>query len=218
MNALISQREDVDKYGVPIDSLESSYISYFESLGCNLFPVSNYIKNVEYLFEQNIQLLILTGGGSVSGNFYYPAKTECNAGNRDFVEKQLFEKAVKENIPILAICRGMQYINGLLGGNISVLSNLPVPRQIGAEHPVYFGHDIIHVNNYHNDGIYLSQLAKGLTAIGVDTENQIVECYISQTPKILAMQFHPERGFSDLLSQKRIKKIIQDFIENKNKE
>lgn len=38
------------------------------------------------------------------------------------MEKELFEYGIENNIPILGICRGMQYINGLLGGKISKLS------------------------------------------------------------------------------------------------
>lgn len=208
MKALITQREGVDKYGVAIDSLESGYISYFEDLGYELIPVSNYISSVDYLFGEMPSLLILTGGGSLPGWCYEPPRRDVDSPCRDHVEKELFDKVVRLGIPVIAICRGMQYVNVLLGGKISVLSDLAVPRDIGKEHPVRWGKETVMVNNYHNDGIFLNQLASGLYPIAIDTENDVVEVFISREKRILGFQFHPERNISDLSSREKIKDMI----------
>lgn len=212
MKALITQRESVDRHGVATDTLESSYIRYFEDLGYGCFPVSNHISDVEYLFGIEPDLLVLTGGGSVSGKYYDPVREGEDMPRRDCVEKMLFEKAIRKDIPVLAICRGMQYVNALMGGRISVLSALQVHRSIGEDHPVYFGEDIIWVNNYHNDGIYTCQLADGLIPIVMDRENDVVEAYSSKKYKILGVQFHPERMISDSGSARKIVSLIYNFI------
>ena len=215
MKTLITQREGTDKYGVPVDSLESNYIRYFSNLGCELYPVSNFISRTGYLFDQDVELLILTGGGSLSGEFYHPVKPETDSPCRDYIEKALFEEAIKSQIPVLAICRGMQYVNALLGGSISVLSGLPVLRRVGEDHPVSFGEEIVYVNNYHNDGVYLNQLATDLTPIGIDKENGVVEAFMSDAHKTLGVQFHPERNIQDYESRGFIDLLIENFIHNR---
>lgn len=69
MKTLITQREGTDKYGVPVDSLESNYIRYFSNLGCELYPVSNFISRTGYLFDQDVELLILTGEALLAVSF-----------------------------------------------------------------------------------------------------------------------------------------------------
>ena len=215
MKTLISQREGIDKYGVPVDSLESNYIHYFSNLGCELYPVSNFVSQTDYFFDQDIELLILTGGGSLSGEFYRPVKPGTDSPGRDYVEKALFEEAIKRRIPVLAICRGMQYVNALLGGGFSILSDLSVLRHVGEDHPVSFGDEIVYVNNYHNDGIYLNQLAVGLVPRGIDKENGVVESFISESYRILGVQVHPERSFQYDKSRGFIDLLIENFIHNK---
>ena len=212
MKALITQRESVDRYGVATDTLESSYIRYFEDLGYGCFPVSNHVSDVGYLFGIEPDLLVLTGGGSVPGKYYEPVREGEEMPCRDRMEKALFEEALRGNIPVVAICRGMQHVNALMGGSISELSDMPVSRPIGEDHPVSFGNDTLMVNNYHNDGIYAHQLADGLVPLCMDKENGVVEAYISREHRILGMQFHPEREMSDLRSARRIRSLIQNFI------
>ncbi|MDR0972569.1 MAG: gamma-glutamyl-gamma-aminobutyrate hydrolase family protein [Prevotellaceae bacterium] len=213
MKTLITQRESVDQYGSCIDSLGSEYIGYFQTLGCQLFPVSNFTTRPAYLYDQ-MELLILTGGGSIAGLYYSPVRIETDSPNRDYVEKLLFEEAIQRHIPIIAICRGMQYVNALLGGQLSVL-NLKRPRPIAMEHPIILNNKPIYVNNYHNDGIYEDQLSADLLPIGIDTDNDVIEACIGRNHPILGMQFHPERTISDSQSRKTIDELIANFIANK---
>jgi putative glutamine amidotransferase len=212
MKTLITQRESLDVHGTPIDVLESDYIRYFEANGCELYPVSNFLTNVDFLFNQDIALLIITGGGSIAGKHYVPSRKGASSPRRDDIERKLFEDAVRRNIPVLAICRGMQYVNVLLGGKVSVLSGLAVDRPVGEEHPIRMGETVIMVNNYHNDGIYKSQLSTHLYPVGMDEENNVVELYRSGNHKILGLQFHPERNMQDETSKKIINELIIDFM------
>ena len=68
-------------------------------------------------------------------------------------------------------------------------------------------------NNFHNDGIYKQYLAKALTPIGIDSENDVVEAYESKTLRILGLQCHPERAMSDGVSRQIIDELIRNFLQ-----
>jgi putative glutamine amidotransferase len=116
-------------------------------------------------------------------------------------------------MPVVAICRGMQYINGALGGKVSLLTNLQVARPVGQEHPIVLNGEVVMINNYHNDGIYRDFLSKKLTPIGMDVENDVVEVYESKTLRILGIQGHPERAISDGVSRQIIDGLIRNFVQ-----
>lgn len=193
MRAAITQREIVDKYGMPADVLEAAYVTYFEHLNITLHPISNFsldpTKDI-----QKTDLLILTGGGSIPTACYADDRIVEEQQNRDRIEKILLEYCLSHSIPVLAICRGMQYINGLFGGKVRSLKNV---RAIRKDHSVRLCRQnrIIQVNNYHNDGIFISDLAKGLSIEAVDEAYGVVEAFSMHQKKLLALQWHPERPF-----------------------
>jgi N5-(cytidine 5'-diphosphoramidyl)-L-glutamine hydrolase len=216
LKALITQRESTDMYGVKIDILESTYISFFEKMNLNLNIVSNYHSNIMQILDiENFDLVILTGGGDIKAKFYSDNRLVVEQVNRDKLEICIIEYAIENNIPILAICRGMQYINGIFGGKVSSLKDLYEPRNIGCDHPIVLNNEIIKVNNYHNDGIFGQYLSKEFETIALDKENKVVEAYYSHKKRILGIQWHPERPFSDEESFIKSKKLILNFIEKK---
>ena len=221
MIALITQREQKDSYGTPIDVLESDYICFFENLGVKVRAISNFTKDVESFFEtMKVDFIILTGGGSVPNEYYKYLADEPQQTNRDKVEKTLLEECVRRGIPVLGICRGMQFINGFFGGKVEKLSSLSVPRPNGKEHSVYseFLQKTYMVNNFHNDGIMLDGLAEGMKPFAVDTDNGVVEAFYSDEKKILALQWHPERPFESEKDKEESKNIIMNFINKYIKE
>ena len=67
-----------------------------------------------------IDKLILTGGQNVHPQFYGEKKTiESDDYNlvRDEFELALLKEALRQNKPIMAICRGVQLVNVAFGGN-----------------------------------------------------------------------------------------------------
>ncbi len=213
MKLLITQRESVDGYGAPIDSLEATYTVYFAELGAQMQPVPNFLPDPEAAFAgEKFDALVLTGGGSLPPEFYRVPHRDRLQSDRDRTEKALVGLCRKQGKPILGICRGMQYLNALWGGKISKLDTLPVPRPIQEDHPVeIFGESWL-VNQYHNDGVYLSDLASAFVPLAIDRENNVVEGFWSETEKILAFQWHPERPFSDLEAREKTKKLIERFL------
>lgn len=213
MRALITQREAVDAHGEQTDVLEARYVTYFSRLGISLYPVSNFLPELMPLLEKDaFEGLILTGGGDIPSQFYSVSRSGKAQPNRDRTEEQLIEFCLREKKPVLAICRGMQYLNGLWGGRVSRLDSLKIARPIGIDHPVEMDGERWLVNQYHNDGIFVQDLARGLKPLAVDRENQVVEAFTADQEKILALQWHPERAFSEEKAQEKTTELIQTFF------
>lgn len=215
LSALITQREGVNQYGDPVDILESAYIRFYELLGFIPKTVSNFTKNVEMLFNKKRDLLIVVGGGSLPPELYdHPHEDELQP-NRDYMEEQVIHYCVAHGIPIIATCRGMQYINVMFGGKLWYHPELPKERPRGADHQVWLVKEQrnIWVNNYHSDCIFEEGLAPCFEPLAIDRENGVVEAYGSEEMKILALQWHPERRFETANAYEETRKIILNFIQ-----
>jgi len=214
MRALITQREQLDSHGTLIDVLESTYVTFFEQLGIELYLLSNFTTKLEILLDSNsFDFIILTGGGSLHSKFYRENHNDFDQQNRDRLEWTLMEYSLKYNIPIFAICRGMEYMNAFLGEKISKLKTLTVYRAIGQEHAIILGDKSkIYVNNYHNDGIFKNDVANGFEIIGLDVENDVVEAFYSPKMKWLGFQWHPERLMNDEFSKNKSKLLVAEFF------
>lgn len=214
LRALITQREGVNQYGDPTDVLEAAYIRFYELLGFIPVPVSNHTKNFELLFEEKVDLLIVVGGGSLNPVYYDRRHSDELQPHRDATEEKLIKYCIAHGIPIIATCRGMQYLNVLYGGKLAYHPKLKVKRPRAEDHKVYLTKEnrTIYVNNYHKDCIYEGSLAPCFTPIAIDTENGVVEAYESEEMKVLGLQWHPERRFGTANSQEETRKIVLDFI------
>lgn len=212
MRALITQREAADRYGELTDVLEARYVSYFTEMGVEVYPVSNFLSHPERLLP-DADGLILTGGGDLPARFYREQRAEGRQSHRDEAERRLIKRFRESGKPVLAICRGMQYINALWGGTISRLDNLNVERPVRVDHPVEVAGEEWLVNQYHNDGIFLEDLAKGLEPLALDRENGVVEAFTIPGERILALQWHPERPFADRRTEERTAEMIRIFLE-----
>lgn len=188
---LISQREETNLHGESIDSLEANYVRYFSGQGYLVCPVSNYISNVEVLFDMPVHMVVLSGGGILPQSCYDFIKEGKRQKNRDRVEDELIRIAIERDIPLMGICRGMQKINTYFGGHISSFQNLKVQRPVRELHPVLMNGETIMVNSYHSDGIFADGLAKGLEPIAWDIENGVIEAFKGNN--IYGVQWHPER-------------------------
>lgn len=210
MRAIITQRQINDKYGIPCDMLESLYVNYFQEIGIDVYPISNFV-NLNIHFLDGVDLLILTGGGDVPQNYYDKEYEVTPQAKRDALEAFLLQEAINRNIKVLGICRGMQFINGFLGGKISKLDKLSIKRKIGENHKVIYEDKELIVNNFHNDGIYKNNLATSLKVLAEDKENNVIEAYFGKN--ILGLQWHPERFGDNNLEKEQTKEIINRFLQ-----
>ncbi|MEA4932078.1 MAG: gamma-glutamyl-gamma-aminobutyrate hydrolase family protein [Lawsonibacter sp.] len=149
--------------------------------------------------------LLLTGGSDLSPNLYgediLNDTIKINA-LRDSFEIKLATSFLRKRKPILAICRGFQLINVLLGGNL--YQDLVAQQGIHhfdpqLLHPIracggsvleqLFGTEF-NVNSTHHQAV--KNLGRGLKATAFSPEG-LVEAYEHESGIILGTQFHPER-------------------------
>jgi putative glutamine amidotransferase len=119
---------------------------------------------------------------------------------RDRSDSLLARAALESGKPVLAICRGEQLMNVMLGGSLyqDIPTQLPdahVHRSIrhkmgimeGSFLAQLFGTDSLEVNSFHHQAV--KDLAPGLT-LSACSDDGIVEAY--ENEQIWAVQFHPE--------------------------
>lgn len=215
LRALITQREGINQYGDPTDVLEAAYIRFYELLGFIPQPASNHVKNVGKLFERQCDLLIVAGGGALPIKYYDRPHDEELQPHRDVMEEKLIKHCIGEGIPIIATCRGMQYMNVLFGGKLMYHPDLQVDRPRGVDHEVYLCEEdrTIWVNNFHRDVIPVDGLAPCFKPLAIDKENGTIEAFGSDEMKILALQWHPERKFATANALGETRKLVVNFIQ-----
>lgn len=154
--------------------------------------------------------LVLTGGTDVDPALYGETKdekTEEPNRARDTLERALLEQAFARDVPVLAICRGLQLLNVYAGGSlIQHLESSPrhvrrdVDRSI-AVHPVNIDSDTLlssiagtrtwQVNSRHHQAV--KKMGDNLRACAFDPEDGTIEALERPDRRfVLAVQWHPE--------------------------
>lgn len=156
--------------------------------------------------------LLLAGGYDVHPRYYgEEATAEAEAAaypERDEMELAVIRDALEREMPLLAICRGMQMINVVFGG--SLIQDLPGHRAPhGAQgilsHQVYVSPGsklgaiigagaFYKTNSLHHQGLKEAQRAPGLLASSYHPDDGIIEGLESPDHRwLIGVQCHPER-------------------------
>lgn len=206
------------------------YMKVIEQAGG--IPIILPLTDDKAILKQALSLcdgLLLTGGHDVSPSIYNAEAipecgTPCNL--RDAMEGYLLDCALDNDIPVLGICRGIQFINAHLGGTL--YQDLP------SQHPSSITHqmtkpynrvvhdvtlvegsylynllkvDTLGVNSYHHQAIY--KLAPSLVAAAYSPDGLVEAAYLPNKRYVLGIQWHPELSYeNDPISVS----IIRDFI------
>ncbi len=176
----VSMRIVVSEYGEKRDALAQDWAKFLRTVlpQCLWVPLPNTGEEALDLAEKlGLNGLLLTGGDDWG---------RCPA--RDETERLLFSWAKRRGFPVGGICRGMQAINQMLGGD-----SAPVTDHVAVRHGVRFmdGH-VAEVNSFHNNGIPPSLLASGLKTFAI-CENGDVEGFSHPRFPCFGIMWHPER-------------------------
>ena len=151
--------------------------------------------------------LLLPGGGDMDPKFYGQARIPaCGEPNllRDAAEPLLLRAFLAADKPVLGICRGIQVLNAVLGGDlyqdIKPLEHLPHNGHWAKVHTVtvrrgtllsrIFGQDTVLVNSQHHQAV--DRVAPGFTLAAL-SEDGIVEAIEKPDARFcLGVQWHPE--------------------------
>lgn len=204
------------------------FLSSFETL----FPEVR-VFNPKEDSKLNIDLLIFSGGEDVELKRYsnvdqikkYEELVDSNP-KRDAVEAKIFDLFMRRTIAVnkvLGVCRGMQFINVMLGGTL--YPDLP---SIGKGHKAY--HRIIkhtqhplnyltHVNSLHHQGLqnvgsFYSQTEKEFRydIIAYEENTQIYEIICWNRGQIMGVQFHPEFFIDDTEVKNQFIDVMNEWI------
>ncbi len=148
---------------------------------------------------------LFPGGGDITPELF----GESNRGSRnidtelDILQLQAFHYALKKQLPILGICKGMQLINVALGGTIIQeleTSHLHTSQKSDVYHPTVitsnsFLHalygDRIVVNSRHHQA--LGKLGQKLVPVQWCPSDNCIEAIEHTRLPIWGVQWHPER-------------------------
>ncbi len=156
--------------------------------------------------------LVLNGGNAVDPRRY----GQVNEGlcrtvipERDELEFRAFRACRDRGLPVLGVCRGMQFLNVGCGG--SMLQDLPITT---VEHEakgdascfhsievfpgtrleaIAGGRRNLRVNSRHHQGLHLEHLAPGIRISALAPDGVVEGLEGTGEPFLVGIQFHPER-------------------------
>ena len=187
--------------------------------GVGLEPV----RNPESL--EGLAGLLLTGGTDVNPALYGEAphpETQPSDDQRDALEIRLLKQALEMNLPVLAICRGLQLFNVVHGGTLiqhlddglhEKRTDLPVSAEnhtatVKPETKLaaIVGSGKIPVNSRHHQAI--RQLGEGLRVSAVSEDDVIEAVERPDKAFAVAVQWHPE---DRCMLDARDRKLFESF-------
>jgi putative glutamine amidotransferase len=159
-----------------------------------------------------LNALVLTGGGDVDPARYgqprHATVSEVSAA-RDDLEIDVTRRALAEDVPLLAICRGIQVLNVALGGTLiqdisatrgSLIQHSQTEPRHAATHAVkvdtgsrladILGCLALEVNSLHHQAIDVA--ADGLRVVAHAPDGVVEAAEVAQHPFAVAVQWHPE--------------------------
>lgn len=156
--------------------------------------------------------LILNGGNAVDPRRY----GQVNEGlcrtvipHRDELEFQALQYCRDRGLPVLGVCRGLQFLNVSCGG--SMLQDLTITtveheakNEVSCFHPIEIfpgtrpatlagGRRSLRVNSRHHQGLRAEHLAPGLRISAIAPDGVVEGVEGTGEPFLVGIQFHPER-------------------------
>ena len=119
--------------------------------------------------------IILSGGGNVGSQ---------SESLRDELERSLIDRAVRDGLPLLGICRGMQQIGIVFGVALQ-----PVKNHVSCQHTLV-GDYSHRVNSYHE---YALAECPSNFRVAAKTSDGVIEAITHKSLPILGVMWHPER-------------------------
>lgn len=209
--AITTARYLYDEHKQEILQFETMYTEYLAEFNFQLLILPSLL-DVQIFDQINPQLVLLPGGGDVPAEYYDSDVNVVAQQCRNQIEVALISCAVRRNIPILGICRGMQMLNGYFGGKLT--------RGPSPSHPVAINHSVrilgcghtCLANSYHRDFIEKKALSKNFEPIALHENCEHIEAFIGKDCPILGLQWHPERMNQNNPCRKYSSKLIRKLI------
>ena len=154
---------------------------------------------------ERVDGVLVTGGDDVNPDRYgaeSEPETKAADGARDDFEIALVDAAVRDDRPMLCVCRGIQVLNVALGGTLRQHydGHFDLPRYNEGVHEVrlepgsmlakVMGAPQVAVNSLHHQTI--DEVAPRLVAVGLSTDGVVEGVEVDGCRFALGVQWHPE--------------------------
>jgi putative glutamine amidotransferase len=185
------------------DCLDQRWMPFFERLSFLPIPLLNlHTDPARYLSALPLDALILSGGNDIGPG--------GDAPERDTFERAALEHAERHGMPVIGVCRGMQFMQYFCGGALHQRLDHAGIRHALHTVPVWHARLPAEVNSYHHFAIDAGDTADGFEAIAFAPDGS-VEAMVNVRRRWLGIMWHPEREtpsaatdvalFSDWLSE-----------------
>jgi putative glutamine amidotransferase len=196
-----------------------------------LIPATTFAENAS-AYLSVLDGLLLSGGVDVAPACYgeepHPELGEVDA-DRDSIEIPLTRLALAQDLPVFAICRGMQVLNIALGGTL--FQDIPSERPSWIQHQQRYAaiprHCVTHTlhieektrlhqivggsrmatNSFHHQA--LKQIGEGLSVTAHAADGTVEAVESAKHRYVLGVQFHPEETASVDLNSRL---LFEDFV------
>jgi putative glutamine amidotransferase len=164
--------------------------------------------------------LLLTGGGDIRPDRFGDAEVHPTTygihDGRDELEIALIQEAIRRDMPVLCICRGIQVLNVALGGTLiqdvadqysAMISHSQTELGIAKEDPSHtvavtsgsllesiYGGAVVQVNSFHHQG--LKQISADLRVAGCSDDGLVEAVEHPGCSWVLGVQWHPEMMYA----------------------
>ncbi len=194
-----------DSYYEIREALDIEWGALFQTL--NFLPI---VLPIEYDFEKYFKTIGIDGILLTGGNDLNSLKPSATSLQRDVFEKGLIDYGIKNDIPILGVCRGMQLIAEYFGSSFK-----KVEGQVAIKHTLrvnkeskYFNEliKLDKVNSYHDYAVF--DVPDELLISATD-ESGIIKSIEHRQYKIFGQMWHNER---EVPFDERELTLMQDFF------
>jgi putative glutamine amidotransferase len=200
------------RWRAPLGERSDHYLDSLQRAGARVLYLEPHPEADPRRKLANVAGLVLSGGVDVDPGLYGERRrreTDNRHPFRDRYELALLDEALTRDLPVLAICRGHQLLNVLLGGKLiqhiagdSHRAQLEPPRA-SAWHEVslaagsrlagILGEGRTLVNSRHHQGVAPEMVAGGLRATALSPDGLVEGLEGERQRWLVGVQWHPER-------------------------
>lgn len=211
----VTAEHSASKYGLAKASVGEAYLqAIYQTGACPVMIPPGMPEEIFNDLFPRLDGILFTGGGDIHPSAYgepsHPVIKEIDE-DRDRMELSLLEKSMKNGLPFLGVCRGLQLINVGMGGTL--YADIASQHSQALKHDFYPGwprnhlaHEVavdtqsrlakisgshqFMVNSLHHQAV--RQLAPGLIATAHSPDGLVEALEVKDHPFGVAVQWHPE--------------------------
>ena len=193
------------------DSISHDLSNFFlnQKIFMTILPNIN-LDPKKFFKKMPFDLLVLSGGDNIN-------LTNIKKNSRENTEINFLLFCIKYKIPVIGICRGMQFINKYFGGGLTIDNK---SKHVNKFHKVsskikfdFFPTKNFIVNSFHRNVINYDDLSNALNPICF-ADDKSIEGFIHKKYPIIGIMWHPERNFVENKTNTFFKK---SFLKKANK-